>query len=31
MKHKGNYKAVLAYLSFIGLIIAYIFKYGRKR
>ena len=30
MKHKGNYKAVLAYLSFIGLIIAYILNMEEK-
>lgn len=30
MKNKGNYKAVLAYLSFIGLIIAYILNMEEK-
>ena len=30
MKNKSNYKAILAYLSFIGLIIAYILNMEEK-
>ena len=30
MKNKGNFKAILAYLSFIGLIIAYILNIDEK-
>lgn len=30
MKSRGNYKAILAYLSFIGLIIAYILNIDEK-